>query len=129
MKVLEDFIKGLARVRPFLSQTPDHLVVVLMFTHPGHAAYFGGYDILKRLVYPSDVPTQVQSPAVHFLSGVFSNFIGGIIWNPQDVVKQRMQVQDNRRGEVGRYRNSWHCLRSVVKEEGPKGLFRVRRDT
>jgi len=97
---------------------------VLLFTGPGHAAYFGGYDILKRVFYRNGEREAEQSPGVHFLSGVIANFFGGLIWNPQDVVKQRLQVQDNALGEPGRYSGSWHCLRSVYREEGLRGLYR-----
>jgi hypothetical protein len=43
---------------------------------------------------------------------------------PQDVVKQRLQVQRN--NEAIRYRNSFHGVTTIFREEGIRGLYRVR---
>lgn len=45
---------------------------------------------------------------------------------PGDIVKVRLQCQTEsvRRGTKPKYRGPVHCLLSILKEEGPRGLYR-----
>lgn len=54
---------------------------VLAFTTPAHALYFGGYEAGKKYLYPS-VPIQEKGPLVHFVAGLFGEFLGALVWTP-----------------------------------------------
>jgi len=88
---------------------------VAIFTVPAHALYFGGYEIAKQSLSHSP-----DDPLAHFASGVFADACGAILWCPQDVVKQRLQVQEDR----SRYRGSWQTLKHIYRDEGLRGLYR-----
>jgi len=57
---------------------------------------------------------------------------GAVIWTPMDVVKQRLQVQRSNLKTEGmgtepqgvRYKGSFHALSTILREEGPLGLYR-----
>jgi len=53
---------------------------------------------------------------------VIAEVLGAVIWTPMDVVKQRLQIQN--KNSTVQYRNSLHGIKSLVKEEGFRGLFR-----
>jgi solute carrier family 25 iron transporter 28/37 len=97
---------------------------VALFTVPAHALYFGGYEASKRALLPllgDDAPPAVA----HFASGVVADVFGALLWCPQDVVKQKLQVQEHRRGQGARYLSALHALRLVAREEGVVGgLYR-----
>jgi len=93
---------------------------VAFFTLPAHGMYFAGYEYAKRhLRFGAE-----ESPLSHFGAGIVADLSGALLWCPQDVIKQKMQVQENRRGEQRRYHNSFHAFRSVLSEEGVRGLYR-----
>jgi hypothetical protein len=55
----------------------------------------------------------------HFVaSGFMSNVLVGFLNSPPDVVKTRMQDQS------ASYKNSWECIKIMVKYEGLRSLFR-----
>ena len=85
-----------------------------------NAVLFASYAWVRdRLNSASD--SKLNSHASSFLAGLFGGFLISFILTPVELVKCRMQVQ----GEAGRlvYRNSWHCVKSVIKNEGLCGLF------
>jgi solute carrier family 25 S-adenosylmethionine transporter 26 len=64
-------------------------------------------------------------------SGLDSALLGAIVGGaaaaattPLDVAKTRLMTQTTRPGEAGHYRGVWHCLATVAREEGARGLFR-----
>ncbi|KAL6054916.1 Mitochondrial carrier [Balamuthia mandrillaris] len=111
--------------------------VVAAFTVPAHALYFGSYEATKRLLRPN-TPLEEKGPFVHFTGGVVADIAGALVWTPQDVIKQRLQVQRNSMkgaaeaggksgGEASmlqvKYRGSWHCMMTIVGEEGFRALW------
>jgi len=105
-------------------------VVVAGFTVPAHALYFWGYETCKKTLRPS-VPMEEKGPIVHFVSGVFADIMGSIAWVPQDVIKQRLQVQKTITKKAGsegtvafvKYKGSLHCMRTIIAEEGFRALW------
>ncbi|XP_077366591.1 solute carrier family 25 member 47-A isoform X2 [Festucalex cinctus] len=61
-----------------------------------------------------------------FLSGLAGGITQMLIVAPGDMVKVRLQCQTEspRRGAKPKYRGPLHCLLTIVKEEGPRGLYR-----
>nr|XP_057912229.1 solute carrier family 25 member 47-A isoform X2 [Doryrhamphus excisus] len=62
-----------------------------------------------------------------FLSGLAGGIMQTSVMSPGDMVKVRLQCQTEsmRRGGVKpKYRGPIHCLLSIVKEEGVRGLYR-----
>ncbi|CAG6021151.1 unnamed protein product [Menidia menidia] len=55
-----------------------------------------------------------------FTAGCFSGLVQVLVCAPIDLVKVRLQGQTS----AGRYRGPLHCMRVILREEGPRGLFR-----
>jgi len=91
---------------------------VLLFTIPAHALYFFGYETSKRMFEP-DKSVEEKSTWVHFVSGLWAEFAGAILWTPQDVVKQRLQVLPPSQREP-----TLVVMRKIVQAEGPQGLWK-----
>jgi hypothetical protein len=90
-------------------------------TIPAHGLYFAGYEMAKRVIEPN-TPLDQKGPLVHFVSGVWADICGSIIWVPMDVIKQRLQIQRN--SPDMKYRGSYHALQTIYLEEGIKGLYK-----
>uniref|UniRef100_W8BM21 Mitochondrial 2-oxoglutarate/malate carrier protein n=1 Tax=Ceratitis capitata TaxID=7213 RepID=W8BM21_CERCA len=58
-----------------------------------------------------------------FLFGGLAGMGATCIVQPLDLVKTRMQISGAGGGKK-EYRNSFHCIQTVVKNEGPLGLYR-----
>ncbi|PRP80668.1 mitochondrial substrate carrier family protein, partial [Planoprotostelium fungivorum] len=94
--------------------------IVGVCTVPAHALYFGGYEWAKKNLQ-STVGDEKKSSWVHLISGAWADICGSLVWVPMDVVKQRLQIQQNKEAK---YRGSWHALKTIIREEGPLGLYR-----
>jgi len=103
---------------------------------PYRAVYFGGYETLKRYFLANDphpsfwkkwIIAQVNTTAAQFLT------------YPIDTIRRRLMMKGEKQktkapvegappAEPAKpkivYKNSWHCFVVILKEEGPKGLFK-----
>ncbi|XP_066575062.1 solute carrier family 25 member 45 [Amia ocellicauda] len=71
----------------------------------------------------SDRGSAPSSLAV-YLAGCLAGAAQVVVMAPVDLVKVRLQNQtEGCRGE-GRYRGPVHCVASILRQEGPRGLFR-----
>lgn len=95
--------------------------IVALMTTPAHALYFMAYEGAKRRLQ-TDRPLTEKSWWVYFCSGFFADVVGLSIWLPMDLVKQRLQVQQN--NKAIRYKNSAHACITIAREEGIRGLYR-----
>ncbi|KAH9484906.1 Mitochondrial oxaloacetate transport protein [Psilocybe cubensis] len=70
-------------------------------------------------------PTE-QNTATSVLAGATSGAVGAALGNPLFLIKSRMQAYSPSLpvGTQRQYRNSFHALSSVVREEGLRGLLR-----
>ncbi|XP_049851195.1 mitochondrial substrate carrier family protein E-like [Schistocerca gregaria] len=93
---------------------------VATMTIPAHALYFGGYEVTKSVLQPSRSDGD-KSLWVYFISGIVADVCGSIMWVPMDVLKQRLQMQNNCEMKVQKTRL---LLCSIVKNEGFRGLYR-----
>ena len=57
-------------------------------------------------------------------NGAFAGVVGVTCTFPLDLVKTRMQSQNKSMGGPPKYRNVFHCFKSIFKSEGPLGLYR-----
>ena len=99
--------------------------IVGFLTLPGHAVYFLTYEFCK----PNFETWFGSSPFLsHFAACVAADSVGALFWTPMDVVKQRLQAQQSMYGlsssSFSKYKSSTHTVGLILKEEGPRGLFR-----
>eukprot|EP01069_Polyplicarium_translucidae_P006321 Polyplicarium_translucidae@DN2942_c0_g1_i2.p1 len=76
---------------------------------PAHAALFSVYEFTKARF-------DTSRPAIGFLCGAAATLAHDVILTPLDVVKQRLQLDGQRR--------TMDCIRHVVTTEGTAALFR-----
>ncbi|CAN6674647.1 succinate/fumarate mitochondrial transporter [Trichomonascus vanleenenianus] len=93
---------------------------------PKMAIRFSTYEFYKRKLAPAD--GSAISSTRTFIAGVGAGITEAVvIVNPTDVIKIRLQSQSHSMTDAidaPRYRNTWHCLTSVIKEEGVSALYR-----
>ncbi|XP_043825753.1 solute carrier family 25 member 45 isoform X2 [Dromiciops gliroides] len=106
-----------------------------------NSVLFGTYsNSLLLLSSTSHQDRKAQPPNyVHiFVSGSIAGFVQAYCLAPFDLIKVRLQNQTEPRAGPGvaspQYRGPLHCARTILREEGPRGLFRgawalVLRDT
>lgn len=103
----------------------------MMLLFPQTGLQFGFYALFTRMWKKAQDTTHI-----HQLSGFQSLLCGGLAGvcaksgvYPLDVIKKRLQVQgfeEARRpfGRVTHYTGFLHCIATIAKQEGMKGLFR-----
>ena len=89
---------------------------VLIGGTPGTMLYLCSYEWMKQTMGAADHSND-SSFLVHFGGGMFAEAIACIIYVPVDVLKERLQVSND-------YRNSWHGVSLIVKNEGLAGIYR-----
>jgi hypothetical protein len=89
---------------------------VFMFSMPTNAIYFASYSAFKR-----DYSKRFgDTSAVYLAAGFSAQICASILWTPFDVVKQRLQVQNQSTdgtGVVG-------MVRRIAAKDGWMGLYR-----
>jgi solute carrier family 25 protein 38 len=58
------------------------------------------------------------SPILNYACGINAGLVASIVTQPADVIKTKMQLHPQK------YRNSLHCIRTVLTESGSSGLLR-----
>lgn len=60
------------------------------------------------------------------VSGSYAGLVNTVVVTPVELIKIRMQIQSNdpALGKGKGYTTTWGCVKSIVKEDGVKGLFR-----
>ncbi|KAI8817942.1 mitochondrial carrier domain-containing protein [Fimicolochytrium jonesii] len=91
---------------------------------PARAIYFATYSQGKH--FYTQMNKGRETPVVHMLSAATAGIATGSVTNPIWLIKTRMQLQSERKDLAAhqRYRNSFHCLTTVVREEGVRALYR-----
>lgn len=110
---------------------------VLCSAVPAHGAYFSIYEAMKRRLRgrvppvvdnssnttstsSSSSSAAVEGELTHhiIIAAATATLAHDAVSIPFDVVKQRMQID-----REDRFRNSWHCFKTVVRREGFSALF------
>lgn len=110
---------------------------------PFSAIYFAGYEATKRSLTGGGLGEGNASGSgeefgVAFVAGALSGSFAAVVTHPFDVVKTRLQTQGSGREVEGRLSGSlrgagsaqthsgnvWAAMRSIVKSEGSKGLWK-----
>jgi len=77
--------------------------------------------ITKALVDARGGTKRAWDPLV---GGAAVGAITTVLNNPIDVVKSRMQADQQGNGAAKRFRSTWHCTTSIAVEEGFSGFLR-----
>ncbi|KAI8874262.1 mitochondrial carrier [Ramicandelaber brevisporus] len=94
-------------------------VATLMRDVPGSVAYFGAYEVVKKLLTPegSD-PSQLKPGAILFAGGM-AGVANWTVAIPPDVLKSRLQS-----APAGQYSGLKDVFVHMMKTEGPRALFK-----
>ena len=105
-------------VRGFYKGMSAPLVTVPLI----NSIVFASYEFCKRQlgVVNQDDFTFQQS----MISGMFAGLVNSFVLSPIELVKCRLQLQREAKGQ-GYYKGSYDCLKKIVREEGLRnGLFK-----
>jgi len=80
------------------------------------AFYFGGYESSKAVLG--------EGTLAYVGAGLLGQSAAGLVYTPVDVIKERMQVQTLVGGKGYNYTSSLDGLRSIVRKDGPAGLWK-----
>ncbi|ESO08024.1 hypothetical protein HELRODRAFT_185413 [Helobdella robusta] len=81
---------------------------------PAHAVYFACYEYIKHYLRRKDESNHLA----HAIAGVGATIAHDLVYNPFEVIKQRMQVFGSP------YKNWWTCANTVFKTEGWGAFYR-----
>ncbi|KAL4988227.1 mitochondrial carrier domain-containing protein [Aspergillus falconensis] len=95
---------------------------------PATAIKFYAYGNCKRL-YPEVFGLNKDATLTHALSAATAGVVTGTATNPIWLVKTRLQLDRSHVNSDGttrppQYRNSYDCVKQVIRQEGVKGLYR-----
>ncbi|KAI9026874.1 mitochondrial carrier domain-containing protein [Hyaloraphidium curvatum] len=92
---------------------------------PARSIYFGVYGKVKHTLAERHGR---EWSWIHMVSAATAGATSATLTSPIWLIKTRMQLQSDAAGPDGvahrKYRNSWHCLQMVLKEEGVRGLYK-----
>ncbi|XP_068161603.1 solute carrier family 25 member 45 isoform X2 [Antennarius striatus] len=107
---LHGFFKGMAF--PLLSTGIINSIVF--------GAYSNALDYMSQSQCSHHAEAKAASAAQVFTAGCFSGLIQTFVSAPIDLVKVRLQGQT----VADRYKGAIHCVAVILREDGPRGLFR-----
>ncbi|AMD20813.1 HDR071Cp [Eremothecium sinecaudum] len=65
-----------------------------------------------------------ETPLIHFIAGAIAGWATSTATNPIWLVKTRLQLAKQDSNSTAKYKNSWDCVKSVVRNEGILGLYK-----
>jgi len=86
---------------------------------PASAAYFGGYEILMRLMTPAGNDRSQLSVGKTIFAGGMAGIFNWMIAIPPDVLKSRLQTAPE-----GKYNGVRDVFRHLMKEEGIRAMYK-----
>ncbi|CAG0919223.1 unnamed protein product, partial [Notodromas monacha] len=106
------------------------LVPAAIQVAPFTGLQFGFYSFFSHLIMPKSDQGREKTVLRTLLSGGLSGMAAKSLVYPLDVAKKRMQIQNMEEiraphfGKLKKYRNLVHCMQSMMKHEGMRGLFK-----
>jgi len=85
---------------------------------PGNAAYFGTYELVKRLSCKLEGSQKASIPGT-LMAGGCAGVANWIVAIPMDTVKSRWQT-----APCGKYKSFFDVFQTLIREEGASALFR-----
>jgi solute carrier family 25 iron transporter 28/37 len=110
---LSPFI-NVTHISLFLISFVLSLSLLRCFIFLAHAAYFSVYEASKLLLGVDSKDGQ-HKPLQAATCGALASVSHDLFMNPFDVIKQRMQL--------GYYRNTFHCIQTILKTEGLRAFY------
>lgn len=102
-------------LRAFYASYPTTLAMNVPFM----AVFFSAYESFKLILNKSNFDP--KHPTTHMIAGGSAGALAGLLTTPLDVIKTRLQIG----AETGQtYSGPSHVARTILKEEGWKGLTR-----
>jgi solute carrier family 25, member 33/36 len=91
---------------------------------PARSINFFTYGNGKRLI--ADHLNEGREAAwVHLSAGAIAGITTSTVTNPIWMVKTRLQLDKSEsKGGPRQYRNSWDCIRQILRDEGIRGLYK-----
>lgn len=89
---------------------------------PSRAIYFSTYSKTKQLL--TRLNDGRENSLVHLASALSAGIATSTATNPIWLIKTRMQLQSTSSHGMPLYRNSFDCLRVVLRSEGLRGLYK-----
>jgi solute carrier family 25 (adenine nucleotide translocator) protein 4/5/6/31 len=86
------------------------------------AGYFA-YDPLKKMVFGEQKRTYASLPLFLGLA-MAVDITAAMMAYPFDTVRRRMMMQSGKPLEERMYNSSLHCATTILKDEGPKGMYK-----
>mmetsp|Transcript_25910 Transcript_25910/g.22846 ORF Transcript_25910/g.22846 Transcript_25910/m.22846 type:complete len:297 (+) Transcript_25910:73-963(+) len=83
------------------------------------AAYFGGYDTLKRIIFGDNKNASIF---LKFLVAQFVTGAAGLVSYPLDTVRRRLMMQSGRADIM--YTGTIDCFKKIYQNEGGKAFFK-----
>lgn len=88
---------------------------------PARSINFFTYGTTKE-IYSKAFNNGKETPMIHLMAAATAGWATATATNPIWLIKTRVQL--DKAGKVKQYKNSWDCLKSVLKNEGVFGLYR-----
>ncbi|EGR34554.1 mitochondrial carrier protein, putative [Ichthyophthirius multifiliis] len=89
---------------------------------PAFTLYMTSYEYNKTILNKYGI-LQNNDFLMYMIAGLFAEIISCIFWLPIDVIKERLQVQQNL--GLYRYANAIDAIKQISKSEGIPGLYRA----
>jgi len=86
---------------------------------PGSVAYFGAYELFKRMLTPKGSKPEELKPIAVIIAGGMAGIANWSVAIPGDVIKSRMQT-----APPGTYKGFIDCVTQLLKNEGTSALFK-----
>jgi hypothetical protein len=99
------------------------IFVALCRDAPFAAVYFFTYEVAKR-TQSELIGRDKMGLANHLLAGAAAGASGAIATAPMDVIKTRLQTEVSLPRDQRRYKGPITALRTIVRDEGVRGLYR-----
>lgn len=90
---------------------------------PARSINFFTYGLTKE-IYSKMFNDGMESPVIHLMSAATAGIATSTATNPIWLIKTRVQLDKAKKNNIRRYKNSWDCLKSVLRTEGILGLYK-----